>query len=181
MNQIASASALLLAAILGWAGVAKVRDHVAAKRSFSGLGVRVPVGAVVAAEVAIALTLVVFPRVGGIAAAVLLAAFTGVLLRALSRHSEVTCGCFGSGSDDSVGPATIVRNVLLLCAAVAATFDVRPAYSLAAFVLVSTAATSGLVVVTLVGLRTEIGALLRTSVASPGPVPPASVQPGSVL
>ena len=175
MNQIASASALLLAVLLAWAGAAKVRDRVAARRSFAGLGVRVPVGVVVAAELAVAVTLVLRPRVGGLAAAVLLVAFTGVLVRALAHHSEVTCGCFGTGSDEAVGPATIVRNLLLLGAAVAATAAVRPHHSLAALILVSTAAVSGLVVVTLVTLRSDVGALLRTHGAIATFVPPSSV------
>ena len=176
MNHFASACALLLAVVLVWAGAAKVRDPIGAQRSFAGLGIRVPVGVVIAAEVGTAIALVVRPRIGGIAAAVLLAAFTGVLVGAVARHSDVACGCFGSGSDEAVGAATIVRNVLLLGAALAATATVRPAHSLAAVMLVSTAAISGLVVVTLVGLRSEVGPLLRTRVVTPG----ASLPPGSV-
>ena len=93
MNQIASASALLVAAILGWAWIAKLRDRAATAKSFAGLGVRLPVGAVVVAELATAVALIVRPRSGAIASVVLLGAFTAVLVQAMARPGAVTCGC----------------------------------------------------------------------------------------
>ena len=160
MNQIASASALLLAVVLGWAGVAKLRDLPGTARSFVSLGVRVPVVLVVAAELTTGLVLVLRPRSGGIAATVLLCAFTAVIIRALAARQTVTCGCFGSASNDPVGPATVVRNGLLLGAALTAPAATRPEHSLAALLTVGLAAVIGLVVVTLVGLRATVGGLL---------------------
>ncbi len=167
MNQIASASALLLAIVLGWAGVAKLRDLPGTARSFVSLGVRLPVLVVVAAELTTGLVLVLRPRDGGIAAAVLLIAFTAVIIRALAARQTVTCGCFGSASHDPIGPATIVRNGLLLGAGVTALAASRPEHSLAALLTVGLAAVIGLVVVTLVGLRATVGGLLRGSDTAP--------------
>ena len=161
MNQIASASALLLAIVLGWAGAAKLRDLPGTARSFVSVGVRVPVVVVGAAEVTTGLALVLRPRFGGIAATVLLSAFTVVVIRALAARQTVTCGCFGSASNDPVGPATVVRNVLLLGAGVTALAAARPEHSLAALLTVALAAVIGLVVVTLVGMRASVGGLLR--------------------
>ncbi len=180
VNQIASASALLLAIVLGWAGVAKLRDLPGTARSFAALGLRVPVVIVVGAELATGLVLVLRPRSGGIAATVLLSAFTVVIVRALAARQTVTCGCFGSASNDPVGPATVVRNVLLLGAGATALAAARPEHSLAALLTVALAAVVGLVVVTLVGLRATVGGLLSgpdaALIAAPiaAPIAPAN-------
>jgi hypothetical protein len=163
VNQIASASALLLALLLAWAGAAKLRDRRGTARSFDALRVRVPVLLVVAAELITGAVLVVRPRAGGLLAAALLGAFTLVLLRAVRLPSQVRCGCFGSASTEPVGPATIVRNVLLLGLAGVALNAVRPVHSLPALLTVSVAAMMGFVVITLIGLRTSLGPLLGGS------------------
>ena len=87
-------------------------------------------------------------------------------------RSAVTCGCFGSASTEPIGASTIVRNLLLFGASLFSLFASRPSYSLAAMLTVSMAALVGLVVVTLVALRSTVGRLVI------GPMAAVSAGPG---
>lgn len=166
MTQLASAAALLLAAVFLWAAPAKLRRPQQTTASFVALGLPAP-GAlarlVPTAEVGTAVLLLLRPRLGAIAAAVLLVAFTTVLDRALRRSSvdgsTVRCGCFGSGDDAPVTGATIVRNALLLAAAAVAlgTTSMRP--GLPGVLAVGAAAVTGMVVLALAALRNDVGRL----------------------
>jgi uncharacterized membrane protein len=60
-------------------------------------------------------------RWAGIVAGVLLAVFTAFLVFRLARHSSEPCRCFGEASNRPVSPLNVVRNVVLLGAAVAVT------------------------------------------------------------
>ena len=122
---------------------------------------------VVAVELLTAMSLVLRPRIGGIAAAALLSAFTVVLVRGMRMGAPVSCGCFGSASKEPVGPMTIVRNAFLLVLAASTLAAVRPAHSLAAVLTVGAAAMVGLVVLTLVGLRSTVGPLLAGPIVVP--------------
>lgn len=124
MTGAASIAAVALAAVFGWAAVAKVSDRRAAATAFGGLGLPAAAflaTAVPATEAAIAVVLVLRPDVGGALALAMLAAFTLVIARALSTHSGAGCGCFGSHRVEPVSPADIVRNGLLAAMAVIAT------------------------------------------------------------
>jgi hypothetical protein len=66
------------------------------------------------------LLLVWWSAVPGVIAAVLLLAFTAVVVRAELRH--LPCPCFGAAPDARpAGPAAVVRNAALLACAVLAT------------------------------------------------------------
>lgn len=121
------AAALALAAILVVAAVAKLRDRPATSRDFASLGLPSPgfwAVAVPAAELATALLLVLLPGWGGVLAFALLAAFTANLALVLRSGRVASCACFGGASTEPVSSRHLVRNgVLLLAALAAATVD----------------------------------------------------------
>jgi hypothetical protein len=119
---VAFGARVVLALILLIAAVAKLRAANDVKRqTIELIGERA--GAPIAralpfVELAIAIALVAWwTAVPGIAAAVLLAAFTGVLVRAQAR--QLPCPCFGSVR--TVGSRALLRNGVLLAYAVLAT------------------------------------------------------------
>ena len=128
MSAVALAARVVLALALAGAAIAKLRDreHVVAQMA-ALLGA--PMGTIAAvgvpiAELAIAIALVALPGSGlpGIAAVILLLAFTVVLVRAQAQH--VPCPCFGGGATASpAGPRSVLRNGVLLALAVLATGD----------------------------------------------------------
>lgn len=71
------------------------------------------------AELGVAALLVVVPVAGAIAALVLLTVFTGVLALELAAGRSFSCGCFGGTESRPAGPVTLLRNVVLVAAAVA--------------------------------------------------------------
>ncbi|HTL83576.1 MAG TPA: MauE/DoxX family redox-associated membrane protein, partial [Acidimicrobiia bacterium] len=107
----------------------KLRARAATRRQMSALlGDRV--GSVVAIvlpwlELLIALLLLVWwSAVPGVLAAVLLLLFTGVIVRANTRH--LPCACFGGNAGNAPpGAGAIVRNALLVALAVLATASPR--------------------------------------------------------
>ncbi len=54
----------------------------------------------------------------GIVAGLSLVGFTAFLVSRLARHSSEPCRCFGEASSRPVSPLNVVRNLVLLCAAV---------------------------------------------------------------
>lgn len=172
MSELAVAAALVLAGVFAAAGVAKGRRAAYTTATFRALRLPAPAAlarAVPAAELVLAVMLVLAPSAGGIAALVLLAGFSLVLARALRRGEQVACGCFGTAGTQPVGPADLIRNGLLALLALAAV--TAPALgpsvpSLPALLAVTTAAMIGLVVLALVRVRLATGALLDTSGAT---------------
>lgn len=67
--------------------------------------------------VAAALLLGLFPRGAALACAGMMVMFLAAEGQALARGIDIRCGCFGADSE-SISPATLIRNVLLLAAAV---------------------------------------------------------------
>ncbi|HEY2430348.1 MAG TPA: MauE/DoxX family redox-associated membrane protein [Acidimicrobiales bacterium] len=132
MAGAATACAVVLAVVFGWAAVAKAVRHRPTVAAFTELGLPAPTFlsvAVPAAEAAVAIILVLRPAIGGALALAALAAFTLVVVRALTRGGSAGCGCFGSRRIEPVSPSDVVRNGLLAAfAAVAtgATHPVRP-------------------------------------------------------
>ncbi len=124
MTGVASAAAVLLAAVFVWAALSKLLRPAATGAAFAGLGlprpgvlaVAVPVG-----EIGVAALLVVRPQVGGALALAALAGFSLVVVRAVMRGTRTGCGCFGSRRDDPVSPVDVVRNGLLAAFALVAT------------------------------------------------------------
>lgn len=124
MTDLGRALALLLAAVLVWAAVAKLRRPDETSKSFGDLGLPAPralAWTVPGIELAIAGWLVLAPAAAAWAVVALLAGFTVVLARGIA--AGVPCACFGSTSTEGlpVSAREIVRNALLAGAAVVAT------------------------------------------------------------
>jgi len=121
---VGSVAAVVLAAVFGFAAVAKAARRGETVAAFAGLGVPAPgvlAILVAAVELVIAATLLARPHVGAALALAALAAFTFVVVRALGRGVETGCGCFGSRHAAPVNPSDVVRNGLLAAFAVLAT------------------------------------------------------------
>jgi methylamine utilization protein MauE len=122
--SLALAARIVLAAVLTVSAGAKLRSRTVVRDQLAELvGTRfAPALASVlpAAELLVALALVAWwSAVPGVGAALLLAAFTVVLVRAAARH--VPCACFGAASLDApVGAAGVIRNGILAALAVIA-------------------------------------------------------------
>lgn len=122
---ITNLAAVALALVLAVAAAAKVHRPGETAQELATIGLRVPRAlalALPAAELAVAVALVVAPGWGGVAAFALLAGFTTVLARLVVSGRPVACRCFGGLSTKPVSALTLARNgVLLALAAVAAT------------------------------------------------------------
>ena len=121
--ELALAAAWWLAALLIVAGVSKALRPTETRTAFDELGLRSASRLAIAvpvAELVVAVTLVVWPPVGGSAALVLLAAFTVVLVRVARSGSGARCACFGALGSAPVGWAEVVRNLGLCALAVLA-------------------------------------------------------------
>lgn len=150
-GALALAARLVLAGTLAWAAAAKVRARDALPAQLASFGMPAVAVAPLAillplAEAALAVSLVAWPRSSwpAWAALVLLGAFTVVVAARL--RDRVPCPCFGA-SAAPVGPATLVRNALLMALCLLATAPVEGARPLAT---VATALVLGAAVVVLV-------------------------------
>jgi hypothetical protein len=149
--------ALALAALLGWAGVAKLRAPGGARDR-----------AVAVAELVTAALLVAPPamRAGGVLAALLGAAFTAWVGRAaLAGTRRMACGCFGGTRAHPVS-LLLARAVAVLAAGVLVATDAPGALDASAEALLAVAvAVLGLVVTALVvlvlALYRQVGVLER--------------------
>ncbi len=120
--------AVILAGVLLWAAVAKLRDRAGTVTGFDQLGlpraqllaILVPV-----AEAATAIALIAMPGWGGVVSFALLAAFTVVLVTTIRTGRLVPCRCFGGTSDAPVNWGHVLRNVGLMAMAVLATLNDR--------------------------------------------------------
>jgi hypothetical protein len=169
VDDVAYLSALVLAATFAWAAVAKLADRDRTAAGLAALGAPWPgysARAVPVVELGLAVALVVAPAPAAVVAAAALVGFTVVLARAIARGVRVGCGCFGASRKERVSPADLVRNGLLLAAAVVATGAPGPRIpSVAAIGLVAVTAVVAAVVLALVELRVATGRLF-------GPPPP---------
>jgi len=125
VGEVGYAAALLLAAVFGWAGLAKFRTRDQTARTFRAFGLAAPdalaVGVPVT-ELVLAVGLVVVPGWAALGALAVLAGFTTVLVRAMRAGVDVGCGCFGTAKREPVSFVELIRNGLLATAAVAAAF-----------------------------------------------------------
>jgi len=110
------ACALALAFVFALAGMAKLARRRETAVAFAGLGLPAP-GAfalgVPVLELSLTVLLAVVPVAGAIVALVALAAFSGVLLRALRAGVTIGCNCFGSVRTAPISRADLVRNAVL--------------------------------------------------------------------
>lgn len=155
------AAALLTALVLTWAAVAKLSRPVGTEASFAGLGLPAPgllARGVPLAELVVAASLVVSPRDGAVAALLLLASFTVILVAALRRGTSVGCACFGSARARPVSPLDVARNVGLAALAALALGSAGPvAPPLEGVIAVSTAFVIGCVALAMADLRRQVG------------------------
>lgn len=167
MSDVGYCLAVFLAGVFVVAAAAKVRTPTATATTFRRLGVPaadVTARAVPLVELVVATVLLAAPRAGAVGALVLLVAFTAVLARAVARGVDVSCGCFGAASSAPITDVTLLRNALLVAAAVvAAVFSAAPAVpSFAAVVLASTSALLGAIVVAAADVKRTVGRIWKT-------------------
>src|ERR1035437_8441007 len=112
---------LTLVAVFGVAGIAKLFDPAGSERAFSEFGLPQklarPLTTILPAIellIAAALLFVSTSWIGAIGAMVVLAAFIGAMLYQYSKGNAPDCHCFGQLHSEPVGPASIIRNILLL-------------------------------------------------------------------
>jgi uncharacterized membrane protein YphA (DoxX/SURF4 family) len=165
VSEVATATCWLLAAVLSWAGAAKLRRPGRTTAGFTRLAVPAPrlaAAAVPTIELAVAVLLLARPRAGAVAALGLLVILTAFAAMRLAQGLEVSCGCFGGAREEPLSIAVLVRNGLLGTAAALAAVasGARPAVpALEAVLVVGSAAAIGGVVVALVELRAATGRL----------------------
>jgi uncharacterized membrane protein YphA (DoxX/SURF4 family) len=115
---------LLLGGLLLLAGAGKLQRREAFQTDLRAIGIARSAGAVAIAvpctELAVGGLVLsgLSPRLGAVLAAALLAAFSIVLLRMVRVNPGQRCGCFGSLHLNSTPELGLVRNFLLLAAAV---------------------------------------------------------------
>ncbi|MFD4351112.1 MauE/DoxX family redox-associated membrane protein [Nocardia sp. NPDC058519] len=114
-------SRLVLAVAFGLSTWGKLADGPATRKALVdfGIGIRWVPGVAIGLPVAEGLVAVgmVLPWTAGIAGAVsllLLTVFTAAIVRLLLRGEHPNCSCFGAVSAGPIGPATLVRNGLLV-------------------------------------------------------------------
>lgn len=115
----------VIAVVLGWAGLAKLAAPATTRRSFELLGLpaaRLAAWGVPGVELAVAVTLILNPRWGGLAAVVLLVVFTAFVVNVWRAGRGEGCACFGSTSNRPIGVTSLVRNAALIVGAAVASF-----------------------------------------------------------
>lgn len=116
-------AAVVVAAVFVVAGISKLARPEAWRRDAAGLGVpRRSAEVVPFAEIAVGALLLVGWQRATVAwvACVLLVAFTLLLGWRLAHGQRPPCACFGSLSSRPIGPGHLVRNSVLVAAAVLA-------------------------------------------------------------
>lgn len=163
MAGVSYLCALALAGVFAWAGAAKLRSTATTAGTFAALGLPGPAvlaRVVPAVELALAVALVTVPAAGATVSLAILAGFSVVLARSLRAGDTVSCGCFGTATDEPVSSLELARNAvlgLLAVVALLATGPVRP--GLDDVVLVSTAGVVAMIGLALVRLRRDVGAV----------------------
>ena len=122
--SIALVLAIVLALVFVIAAGSKLTSLEETATGFDELGVPIPsvsVWLVIFLEAAIAVSLVVAPSWGSLAAFATLAGFTVFLAGLVRSGRPVACRCFGGSTTEAISNTTLVRNgvLLVLAAAVA--------------------------------------------------------------
>ena len=133
MARVLAVCRVVLGALFIWAAVTKLPDmaafaqDVANYRVIPAALVPIVAAAVVGIELlaGIALVIGVMDRPAAAVLAVLLAAFIALLAQALLRGIDLRCGCFGG--DERASWWTVVRDLVMLAAAVAVARGPSPA------------------------------------------------------
>ena len=148
LADLGMAAAGVLAAPFAWAGAAKIGQPADTEDGFRSLGLGLAPALArggPALELLLAVALLAAPRVGGVVALALLAAFSAVIMRALRGGGEVRCACFGQAGGRLLSGAELVRNGLLgVLAALAIAAGLEPRVpSVAAASLMASAVLAG--------------------------------------
>ncbi len=115
--SVSDAVAAVLAAAFLAAGVAKARQQFRSENSvLPGPIPRTVVWCVVVVELMTAVTLLVRPRLGAVAALTLLIVFTGALVVLQRRYPSAPCRCFGERSNAPIGIWHYARNLGMMFA-----------------------------------------------------------------
>ena len=121
MGALLLACRVLLAAVFGLAGAAKVADIKGSRRAVRDFGVPERFagllgGVLPLAELAVGVALLITPaaRFGAVGAGALLLAFIAAIGTALAAGRAPDCHCFGQVHSAPAGPRTLVRNLVLL-------------------------------------------------------------------
>ncbi len=160
------AARLILALVLGAAGIAKLRDmagFVETARDLVSVRLRwaVPAGAraLPVLEIASAAALLSrFLTTGLVTAALLFLGFTLVLIRALRLRLDTSCACFGASRGERIDGATLARTVGLLSLAVGA-LAFHPGTTGASALLLLTSGSEATAVAIVSGAALAAGAL----------------------
>jgi thiol-disulfide isomerase/thioredoxin len=127
---------VVLAAVLGTAGIAKLADRRGSREAMLGFGVPERFAGVLGLNlptieliIATALLPASTARPAGVAAGCLLLLFLAVVVYQLAKGRHPDCHCFGQLHSRPIGRATIVRNVALLLLAIAVTAYPAPSWS----------------------------------------------------
>jgi peroxiredoxin/uncharacterized membrane protein YphA (DoxX/SURF4 family) len=125
MNALALTARIVLAALFAVAGLTKLADRAGTRKSLAEFGLPAilvsPVTILLPlAELACAVALVPVSTAwwGAAGSLALLSLFTIAMAVSLARGQKPDCHCFGQLRSEPIGPATIVRNVLLAALAV---------------------------------------------------------------
>lgn len=176
----ASTMAVAMAAVFGFAAAIKLKSPTVAVTQFTELGVprpRLMARVVPVFELVIAFALLVAPPVGGLAAMMLLVAFTAVITAAVRHGNTAACGCFGAMSQKPIGRATALRNLLFI--AMSATATATPALVMPSIATVAAASLLLLIVALaaqLISLRKTLGRIWSVELA--GEATRAGPKPG---
>ena len=124
MDTVELALRIVLAVVFATAGVGKLLDLEGSRRAMQDFGVSERAAPAVGlllpiAELATAILLIFEPtaQVGAILAALLLLAFIAGIANALRKGQEPDCHCFGQIHSAPAGKSTLIRNGVLLVAA----------------------------------------------------------------
>src|SRR5581483_9286861 len=121
MTDVVGVARLVLLAVFAVAGWAKLSDRGGTRQAVREFGVpdalATPVTFLLPFAAPVTAALLLFRStavLGAILAAVLLALFIVAISVSLARGRRPDCHCFGQVHSEPVGPATIVRNVVLV-------------------------------------------------------------------
>lgn len=111
---------LLVAAVFGWAGTAKLMNRAQTRQAVSEFGtpdrwVRAVAWALPVVELCVAVGMLApWTAVGaGVVALGLLMVFSVLVARLLRQGKHPACSCFGASSDQAISGKTLLRNALL--------------------------------------------------------------------
>ena len=170
MTVLSLASVFCLFGVFLVAALGKLASPGSARRATEQLGVPTwTASMLVPAELGVIAMLALWPVLGALSAALLLGGFTAVLGRVVRDGRLVSCGCFGSATDEPVSRVTLARNAVLIGLCLPAAFAPQVWSSVGDTVGASLVTAGGLVCVGLLAsgllrMKTTTGAVFAITV-----------------